>query len=104
LAELEFTGPAAQDLANLRSRVATDSGSTSRAQAFIERIQYRCETLRMFPLAGRARPEFIPPGFRSLPVRPVIVFYRYFEERNLVRIERVIDGRRDLGTIFAEDV
>lgn len=100
---LEFTGPALRDLEKLRSYVATDSGSAFRAQAFVERIKLRCETLSAFPLAGRLRPEFLP-DIRSIAVRPIVVFYRYLEDRDTVRVERVVDGRRDLGTIFVEDV
>lgn len=62
--------------------------------------------LRAFPAMGRARPDFahIDPEIRSIPVKPVIVFYRYLAARRLVEVVRVIDGRRDLGTIFPEDV
>jgi toxin ParE1/3/4 len=103
LALLEFTGPALLDLVSLRSYVATGSNSEFRAQAFIERIKQRCEMLVTFPNAGRLRPEFLPDT-RSLAIRPIVVFYRHIKRTDTVRIERIVDGRRDLGTIFAEDV
>jgi toxin ParE1/3/4 len=49
------------------------------------------------PHRGRRRPE-IGPEFRSIPVPPVVVFYRVTDET--VEIVRIVDGRRDLQTLF----
>ncbi len=38
--------------------------------------------------------------FRSMPVPPSVVVYRIRKD-GVVSVLRVIDGRRDLGTIFA---
>jgi plasmid stabilization system protein ParE len=45
----------------------------------------------------RRRPE-IGLEIRSIPVPPVVVFYRVTGET--VEIARIIDGRRDLQTLF----
>ncbi|MGP6159821.1 MAG: type II toxin-antitoxin system RelE/ParE family toxin [Vulcanimicrobiaceae bacterium] len=49
---------------------------------------------------GRPRHEF-GDGVRSIRVRPVVPFYRFQHDEIIVL--RIVDGRRDLGTIFADD-
>ncbi len=70
--------------------------------AFVE----RCNLLARHPLAGRPRPEFFPvdAGMRSWSVKPVVVFYRYVPAADRVDVLRIIDGRRDLRTVFADDI
>jgi toxin ParE1/3/4 len=101
---LSFSAPALRDLDTIHAYIAAEN--PARAQAFIEHVRDRCRLLRSFPLMGRARPEFahVDPAMRSIPVKPVTVFYRNVDEHRLVEILRVIDGRRDLGTIFPEDI
>jgi plasmid stabilization system protein ParE len=48
-------------------------------------------------MSGRKRPE-LGVGLRSFPVPPVVVFYRV--DGDFAIVTRVVDGRRDLGTIF----
>jgi toxin ParE1/3/4 len=52
-----------------------------------------------FPLAGRSRDE-LRAGMRSLPAAIHVVFYRLKNGRP--EIVRVLDGRRDIGEIFAD--
>jgi toxin ParE1/3/4 len=60
-----------------------------------------CRILEDDPLVGRAREE-IRPGLRSIVSRPYVIFYRAPE--GVAEIVRVLDGRRDIDEIFAEDV
>jgi toxin ParE1/3/4 len=101
---LSFTIPALNDLDTIHVYIAAEN--PGRAQAFIQHIRDRCRFLCTFPRMGRARPEYahIDPGMRSISVKPVTVFYRHLVEKHLVEVLRVIDGRRDFGTIFPEDV
>jgi plasmid stabilization system protein ParE len=94
---------APRDLDTIHAYIAANP---ARAQVFIEHIRDGCRLLRSFPLMARARPEFahVDPAMRSIPVKPVTVFYRHVDEHRLGEILRVIDGRRDLGTIFPEDI
>jgi toxin ParE1/3/4 len=101
LACLEFSPEADQDLDEIHAYIAADS--RGRAQVFIERVKARCDRLKEHPLMGRVRPEILLE-IRSIPVKPVVIFYRYFKAEDLIEITRVIDGRRDLHTIFSEDV
>jgi toxin ParE1/3/4 len=94
---LLFAAPALRDLDALFDMIAEDS--PARAARLIMRIRARCERLETVPLSGRARPEF-GADLRSIPVWPVVVFYRVVGE--FVIVARVIDGRRDLGTIDFE--
>ena len=55
--------------------------------------------LKAWPHLGRRRPEF-GARVRSFPVGPVVVFYEVVEEGDQVEILCIIDGRRDLGTVF----
>ena len=69
----------------------------------IERIAKQCAVLKTFPRRGRVRSEFRPAGLRSFPVRPNVVFFKPDENDELVHVLRIIDGRRDLQTIFSGD-
>jgi toxin ParE1/3/4 len=101
LVTLRFSEPARADLRAITTYIARDS--PERARTFAARITERCTLLQTSPELGRLRPEF-GEDVRSLPVRPTVVLYRIREDRKEVEVLRVIDGRRDLGTIFAEDV
>jgi len=56
--------------------------------------------LEEHPLAGRARDE-LRLGLRSITVPPHVVFYRITD--NDPEIVRVLDGRRDIDRIFADE-
>ncbi|GAC1315658.1 MAG: hypothetical protein NVSMB14_15440 [Isosphaeraceae bacterium] len=53
---------------------------------------------------GRLRPEFARDELRSFSAKPIVIFYWVNKTREIVEIVRIIDGRRDLGTVFSEDV
>jgi toxin ParE1/3/4 len=97
---VKFTRQAEDDLIALISFIAYDS--PERARVFLARIEERCRILALWPKSGRPRPE-IAGELRSFPVSPLVVFYRVVPpESGDVEIVRVIDGRRDLGTVFFE--
>lgn len=104
MAELQFTPPALRDLEQILLYIAADSPTRSRH--FVDRVVERCRLLASHPLAGRARPEFfhVDVGMRSWSVKPVVVFYRYVPAANRVDVLRIVDGRRDLRTVFTDDI
>jgi toxin ParE1/3/4 len=57
-------------------------------------------TISDFPFAGRSRNE-LRLGLRSITVGPHILFYRVIDGQP--EIVRVLDGRRDLESIFSDD-
>lgn len=101
MVRLLYTQEALRDLAALFTYIAETNGDSRRAHAFIELIDERCSRLEAFPTMGRLRPDFAP-SVRSLPIKPVVAFYRYRAEDGTVEVLRIVDGRRDLGTIFLE--
>ena len=70
-----------------------------RSSGFVRRVLTKCEQLTSMPYRGRQRPD-IAPGIRSLPFRPVVIFYRVRADGDIIEIVRIIDGRRDLATVF----
>jgi toxin ParE1/3/4 len=75
-------------------------GGRRTADDIIRRIGKIAALLEDQPLAGRTRDE-IRSGIRSIAATPHIVFYRIVDAR--VEVVRVLDGRRDIDEIFAED-
>ena len=71
------------------------------ANKIVREIGEACRLLEEHPLAGRARNE-VRLGLRSIVARPYVVFYRV--NNHIAEIVRVLDGRRDLDEIFAEDL
>jgi toxin ParE1/3/4 len=61
-------------------------------------IDAACERLKAWPYSGRQRDELLT-GMRSVPIHPYIVFYRI--QGDAVEIVRVLHGRRDIASIFA---
>ena len=93
-------GPeAAADLSDIWDYYAKVAGPPV-ANDIVARIREACRLLGDHPLAGRARDE-IRPGLRCAIATPHIVFYRFIDES--AEIVRIVDGRRDLDDIFADD-
>ena len=97
MATLNYTERALGDLDEIYSYVARDS--VNRAGDVLDRILDGIEVLQTIPSAGRVREEF-GVDIRSIPTPPVVAFYRVLGDEARVQILRVIDGRRDLGTVF----
>jgi toxin ParE1/3/4 len=70
------------------------------ADGIVRRVGEVCALLEEHPFAGRARNE-VWPGLRSMAASPHVVFERVNE--GFAEIIRVLDGRRDLDEIFAQD-
>ncbi len=64
---------------------------------FVETIKENCVTLARFPLLGASR-EQLAPGLRVFSVGNYAIYYR--PEGDTVRIERVLHGARDAGSLF----
>jgi len=66
----------------------------------VRKITEACRLLEDHPFVGRTRDE-IRPGLRSIAATPYVVFYRV--NNDVAEIVRVLDGRRDLDEIFADE-
>lgn len=67
------------------------------AEKILREIARACRLIQEYPLSGRARDE-VRPGLRSFVAHPNVIFYRM--RQDVVEIVRVLDGRRDIDSIF----
>jgi len=79
------------DLAEIWEHIAEDS--VTRADAFIETIGQKLQTLAEQPNMGRMR-DVCGEGLRSFPVGRYVIFYRTLQ--NGIDVIRVLHGARDL--------
>ena len=75
------------------------AGRTS-ADRLLRQIAKVVTTINEFPPAGRSRDD-IRVGLRSLSAGSQVVFYRLNSDRP--EIVRVLEGRRDIDEIFADE-
>lgn len=76
-------------------------GDPVRARSFIGELHDFLTLLSANPLIGRARPD-LARGLRSIPFvgYSYTVFYRAKPRRDGVKVERVLHGARDVGSLF----
>jgi toxin ParE1/3/4 len=98
LRRLEFSPEATADLADIGAYIARDD--SKRARSFVDELEARCAGLTDYPGAGRARPE-LAPNLRSKPHGHYLIFYTPGAE--VVRIERILHGARDVEGEFGAD-
>ena len=91
-----FTPRALRDLRSIWTWVADDAGEV-RADRLIDSLAVATDQLVDLPQLGTVRPQY-GEGVRCVVVRPYLIFYR--KEASGVTIVRIIDGRRDLETLF----
>lgn len=94
-----WTETAARDLEEIAAYIAEDS--RERAKKVLKQIRGKTSKLRSGPSRGRIVPELLDLDLRSwreLVLSPWRVIYRV--EGNLVYVDAVIDGRRDVEDIL----
>lgn len=69
------------------------------AEKIVREVAETCAILKQHPLVGRMRDE-VRPGLRSMVSHPNVIFYRV--RNDIPEIVRVLDGRRDIETIFLD--
>jgi toxin ParE1/3/4 len=72
----------------------------ARADLQLRAIDAAANGLTEFPLSGVARDSLFP-GIRSVAVNPTVIFYRIAQ--GAIEIVRVVDGRRNLATLFHDE-
>ncbi len=95
---LEFSPAADADLVEIATFIARDN--VPRAVTFMDELETACAKLVDFPLSGVARSD-IRAGLRSKPHGSYVIFYSVPEK--IIRIERILHGARDIGTILLPD-
>ena len=89
---------AKSDLAEIWDYIADDT--EARADAFVEKIDQKFQTLAARPNIGRLRDE-LAEGMRSFPVGRYIIFYLPLPDG--IEVVRVLHSARDLSSIFHSD-
>ena len=69
------------------------------ADRLLHRLEEAVQRLVRYPLIGHMREE-VAADLRLLLQDDYLIIYRYFQTESLVSIERVVHGRRDLGTLL----
>jgi len=85
------------DLLDLWDYIADDS--IERADAFLDRIEGKLQTLAQNPGLGRRREE-LSAGLQSFSIDSYVVFYRAIE--NGIEVIRVLHGARDIEELFGK--
>ena len=98
---LEILDAAQADLDQIFSDIAGQSGSFDIAYRFADSILSHCEDLANSKfLLGVERAE-LGPGIRMLPHRRYVIIFRY--QGTALQIIRVLEGHRDIDTLFGRD-
>src|SRR2546430_2214436 len=97
---LIWSPEARTDLADIWSYYARAAGPQT-ADNIIRDIGQACRLLEDHPYGGRPRDE-VRPGLRAVVARPHVIFYRVTKD-DTAEIIRVLDGRRDIEEIFADE-
>lgn len=88
---------ASRDLAEILdyfTNINIDAG-----ERFIQEFEKKCKNIVNFPKLGRSY-EDIAPFLRGLPIDGHIILYKVIDEE--ITIVRVVNGKRDLKSLFAD--
>lgn len=85
------------DLFELWSYIAAHDENA--ADRWIERIDAAIARLCAFPGLGSSRAE-LPEGILAFSLNPYLILYVQDAEQQQVEIIRIIDARRDFGSLF----
>ncbi len=99
---LHWSNEARNDLLEIYVAIGLDN--VTAAERIYDRLEYRAAMLREQPRLGPRRADIRPP-MRVLVEWPYIIFYETTPDSDSgpidrVEIVRVIDGRRDLPSLF----
>lgn len=100
--DVRLTEGAERDLATIH-RWITNNRSPEQADALLDALLDRAETLAKFPHRGAVPPELEALGiteFRQLPLLPYRIIYRIIGEQVFIMI--IADGRRDMQALLEQ--
>lgn len=98
MARLVVSPEAEADIDAIAAFIAKRDGA-ARATAVAERIWQTMDNLAFMPGIGRPT-KYFEPGQRAFPVAPWIIYYMPQPDRDGIDVLRIIDGRRDLPSVF----
>ena len=88
---------ASQDLNQIADYFAENN--VEAGEQFFQEFKRKCEQLINFPNSGKSYKN-IHPTLQGLSIKNYIIFYRNLEDR--LEILRVVNGRRNLRSLFVE--
>jgi toxin ParE1/3/4 len=94
----QYADEASDDLRKLEDYIAERDGENA-AQRVTDRIMRAADNLALMPRMGRLK-RGLEPGTRAFAVRHWMIYYDILPDAEGVHVLRVIDGRRDLDTVF----
>ena len=97
MAAVTFSPKSRQDLLDIGDYIAKDSRANARR--FVGKLMEQCQRIGHAPLAYTGR-EDLAPGLRMAPMGRYVIFFRVLGD--VVRIERVLHGARDLLALFGQ--
>lgn len=92
---VEFSAFVESDLTAIADYIAADN--PTRAVTFVKEIRAQCRKLGEGPLLYRLRPE-IAPDARLVAHQRYVILFRIVDQ--IVRVERIVHGARDLVDAF----
>ena len=92
-----FSPKSRQDLLDIGDYISKDSRVAARR--FVGKLMAQCQHICHAPLAYTGR-EDLAPGLRMTPMGRYVIFFRVLGD--VVRIERVLHGARDIPAVFAQ--
>lgn len=97
--QIIYSPEARADLLALETYIAANDGE-ARAELILGRIDEAIVNIAYMPGMGRPRP-YLDPDTRAFAVPPWLIVYTLLPDLDGIAVLRVIDGRRDLDTVFA---
>ncbi len=94
MSRLVFSPAARSDLVEIGDYIARDSKANARK--FVARLREQCKRIGKLPSAYPLRDK--EAGIRFAPIGRYLIFFR--REGDMVRIERVLHGARNLGAML----
>ena len=85
---LRYSRRSLRDSEDIGDRIF-EGGNPDRALSFVRELRLSCDGLLEFPEAAMLRPEY-GTGVRVVPFGCFLILYRWFEDRRVLRIERVV--------------
>lgn len=98
MASVTFSPKSRQDLIDIGDYIARDS--LANARRFVARLMDQCRRIGAAPLSYPGR-EDLAPGLRMAALGRYVIFFRVLGD--MVRIERVLHGARNLPVMLAPD-
>ena len=96
--KFRLTQPAIQDIEQIADYIASRSG-LDRADRFLSNLDAKFAKIAQFPNIGRQRDEILPL-LRSLSIDNYLILYMPIGQD--VEIFRVVNGYRDLSSLFTD--